>query len=78
MKSIKISLKLDTSKDAEIIAESLLPEIKKPIPNTKVEMIVKKKYITLIIKSNQINTLRAASNSFIRWIQTALSVSNVI
>jgi tRNA threonylcarbamoyladenosine modification (KEOPS) complex Pcc1 subunit len=78
MKSIKISLKLETSKDADVITKSLSPEIKKPIPNTKVEMNVQKNNVTLIIKSNQINTLRAASNSFMRWIQTALSVSNVI
>ena len=78
MKSIKISLKLDTSKDANIIAESLSPEIKKPIPNTNVKMMVIKNNVILIIESNQINTLRAASNSFLRWIQTAISVSDVI
>jgi len=68
----------DTNKDALVVAESLSPEITHKIPKSQVRISVEKKTLSLIIESNEVSSLRAACNSYIRWIQTVLSVKQLV
>ncbi len=64
--------------DASVIAESLSPEIQHKIPKSSVLITIENKTLQMTIKSGDMSSLRAACNSYLRWIQTALSVKNLV
>lgn len=68
----------DSKTTAEIIAEAISPEVKIKIPKAKVLLSVKNNTFNLSIESNDVNSLRAASNSFLRWINTAINVNYIV
>lgn len=78
MKSAKFVFKFDSDKEAMIIAESLQPEIKHKIPKTNVEVSLSGKNFFLEIKAKDLSSLRAACNSYLRWINTALNVKKTV
>jgi tRNA threonylcarbamoyladenosine modification (KEOPS) complex Pcc1 subunit len=65
-------------RDACIVAQSLSPEIQHRIPKSNVTFIIDKKTLKITIKSEDVSSLRAACNSYLRWIQTALSVKQLV
>lgn len=71
-------LNFDTKDDAKIVFESLEPEIKNKIPKTDIKVSFSNKTINLEIEAKDINSLRAACNSFLRWINTALNVKKTV
>ncbi|HDM67387.1 MAG TPA: hypothetical protein ENG62_03260 [Thermoplasmatales archaeon] len=71
------TIECDSEKQAEVIASALTPETGREIPRTEVELERKGRVITLIISAPEVPPLRAACNSYLRWIQTALSVSEI-
>ena len=68
----------DSSNQAEIIAKSLNPELKQKIPHTNVKISTDDNNLFLDIESIDTSSLRAACNSYLRWINTAISVHNLI
>lgn len=68
----------NSSQDAALVAQSLSPEITHKIPKSNVSISVDQKTLSLIIESDEVSSLRAACNSYLRWIQTALSVKQLI
>jgi len=78
MKQISISIEFNTKQQASIIASALQPEIIETIPHTKVSITTKDATLLLKISARQTSTLRAACNSYLRWMQTALSVHVII
>jgi len=68
----------DSENEAEIIFNSLNPESKNKIPKTNVKIFVDKNKLELNIESKDISSLRAASNSYLRWINTALNVKKSV
>jgi tRNA threonylcarbamoyladenosine modification (KEOPS) complex Pcc1 subunit len=67
-----------SAKDASVIAQSLSPEIKHKIPKSKIIFSVEGKQLTMSIEAEDISSLRAACNSYLRWIQTALSIKQLV
>jgi tRNA threonylcarbamoyladenosine modification (KEOPS) complex Pcc1 subunit len=67
-----------SSKDASVIAQSLSPEIQHKIPKSMVSFSVNKNELRMTISSDDVSSLRAACNSYLRWIQTALSVKQLV
>lgn len=67
-----------TTKDASVVTQSLLPEIKHKIPKSNITFVIEKKTLKVTIESDDISSLRAACNSYLRWIQTALSVKQLV
>lgn len=65
-------------KDVSVVIQSLSPEILHKIPKSTVTFSVDKKTLQMTIKSDDLSSLRAACNSYLRWIQTALSVKNLV
>jgi tRNA threonylcarbamoyladenosine modification (KEOPS) complex Pcc1 subunit len=70
MKKATFTFVLD-EKTSEIVAKSLLPESKRKIPRTKVEIKNKKGKLVLNIMADDVSALRAGINSYLRWIKTA-------
>lgn len=78
MKTACFSFKFENAKEASIIFKSLQPEVDNKIPKTKVEVSLHEEIIVLNIETDDISSLRAACNSYLRWINTALSVKKTI
>lgn len=78
MKSARFVFNFDSEEEARIIAESLDPEIKHKIPKTNVEVFRSNKTFSIKIETKDISSLRAACNSYLRWINTALNVKKTI
>ena len=78
MKSARFVFNFDSEEEARIIAESLDPEIKHKIPKTNVEVSLSNKTFSIKIAAKDISSLRAACNSYLRWINTALNVKKTI
>jgi len=68
----------DSFKDAELVAESLSPEVKHKIPKANVEISLSKNALSLKIESDDVSTLRAACNSYLRWVNTAINVNQLV
>ena len=78
MKKACFVINFDTAEEAKIIAESLDPEIKHKIPKTNVEVSLSDKKFILKIEANDVSSLRAACNSYLRWINTAINVKKTV
>ena len=72
-----LNIRCISEKQAKIISIALNPETIRNIPRTKVEIHQQGKQIILSINASQISSLRAACNSYLRWIHTAISVSEI-
>jgi tRNA threonylcarbamoyladenosine modification (KEOPS) complex Pcc1 subunit len=78
MLEARIIIDMDSKTKAKIISSSISPEVKKKIPNSKINLYVLDNKIFLKIISKNISSLRAACNSYLRWINTANNISNSI
>jgi len=78
MKKAEFIFSFDSDDEAKIIAESVLPEIKHKVPKTDVYVSLEGKIFLLKIEAKDISSLRAACNSYLRWINTALNVKKAI
>ena len=72
------TINFDSEEDARVITKSIEPEILKKIPKTKVNVKSDKNIYKIIIEAQDISSLRAACNSYLRWINTALNVKKTI
>jgi tRNA threonylcarbamoyladenosine modification (KEOPS) complex Pcc1 subunit len=77
MHSATLSLHFDQKHTAEIIYKALAPELSKKIPQTSTIITRTDETLTLSIKAQTSSSLRAAINSYSRWIETALQVQQI-
>jgi tRNA threonylcarbamoyladenosine modification (KEOPS) complex Pcc1 subunit len=56
----------------------LSPEIAHKIPKSTVAVSLDGTLLKLTIEANDVSSLRAACNSYLRWIQTALAVEELV
>lgn len=64
--------------EASVIFHSLKPEIAQKIPKVSSTIKQSGKNLILEIQSDDLSSLRAACNSYLRWINTALSVKSLL
>jgi len=74
MISVRFVFKFNSGEEARLVSESINPEIKIKIPNTNVNVSIFKKTVFMDIKAKNVNSLRAACNSYLRWLNTAFDV----
>ncbi|HEB37707.1 MAG TPA: hypothetical protein ENI14_03500 [Thermoplasmatales archaeon] len=77
MRAAVIEIEFERKKDLDVIFRSIEPEVKKRIPKTKVGINRTDNKMILRIESEDTSSLRAACNSFLRWIETARSVRDI-
>lgn len=75
MKNVNISFELNKSA-RKIVYLSLLPELGRTVPRTDVSVSETDSGITLSIDAEDSNALRAALNSYLRWINSIISTVN--
>jgi len=78
MKKLTITFTFDDERTVQIISKSLLPELPKDVLHTKVRLNVEKNTLFLHIQGTQTSEVRAACNSYFRWIETAYAVAQSI
>jgi len=66
----------DSADDAELVASSLFPEVNNTIAKTSVDLLSSGATLTLTVGSTDVCSLRAACNSYLRWIHTAIDVAH--
>ena len=74
----RFSFHFPSQKKASIVVASLSPEIVHKIPKSNVSVSLKGTTLDLSIDAEDISSLRAAVNSYLRWIQTALAVEDLV
>ena len=72
MKNVNISIELNKSA-RKIVYLSLLPELGRTVPRTDVTVTETDIGITLSIDAEDSNALRAALNSYLRWINSIIT-----
>ncbi len=78
MKKVCFILDFENFDDARVVYDALKPEIKHKIPKTKIEVKNKGTILKINIEANDISSLRASCNSYLRWIKIALTVKKTI
>ena len=76
--TVSFSIPFSTQQQATIIAQALAPEAAQKIPKSSVDITVDGPVLHLIIGAEDVSSLRAACNSYLRWIQTATSVHDLV
>jgi tRNA threonylcarbamoyladenosine modification (KEOPS) complex Pcc1 subunit len=77
MKRACINLKLDAEL-TNLIYKSLEPEISKEKSHSNIKLEVEPDGLRLTIEASELSGLRAALNSYIRWINCINSIRNVV
>ena len=67
-----------SEEEANIVTRALQPEIDHKIPKTKIITKVDYNQLFLSIESKDVSSLRAACNSYLRWINTAIKVKKTL
>jgi len=78
MKKANFTISFDSTSDLKVVVDSIIPEIKHKIPKTNVNISTSGKKLFLEVVSEDISSLRASINSYLRWIQTALNVKKTL
>ena len=78
MKRTTFKFVFDSEDEARVVAESLKPEITHKIPKTNATISLSDKTLNLEIEAKDVSSLRAACNSYLRWINTALNVKKTV
>ena len=76
--SVTITIPFATPRDADIILQALTPEIAQKMPGSDTQLRVDASSLILTITTEDISSLRAACNSYLRWVQTAMSVKDLV
>lgn len=63
---------------SDFLAETLKPETTSDIPRTKVDVEVEDGELVIRVMAEDANALRAALNSYIRWLKLALDTEEMI
>lgn len=63
---------------AEVIERTVRPESLEKIPRTAIEIARQDDRMSLLIESQDVNALRAAINSYLRWMDMAARIAERI
>jgi len=78
MKKVCFVLDFENFDEVRVVHDAFIPEIKHKIPKTKIKVKLEGTVLKIDIEANDISSLRAACNSYLRWINTALSVKKTV
>ena len=60
-----------------LLKEALSPETQRTIPRTKVKVREKGGLLTIDIEAQDVNALRAAVNSYLRWVTVGMGTAGL-
>ena len=72
------TLRIQAGRDAALAAKAaILPESEREIQRTSVSVITEEKWLMLSITAEDTTSLRAAINSYMRWIKVAMDTTKM-
>jgi tRNA threonylcarbamoyladenosine modification (KEOPS) complex Pcc1 subunit len=77
MRKVDITFTL-SPKERDIVLKSLMPEMGRTVPKTQVNISETNAGILLTIEAETTGALRAAINSYLRWLDCIFSINNTI
>jgi tRNA threonylcarbamoyladenosine modification (KEOPS) complex Pcc1 subunit len=77
LRSALINLFFNKKEEAELVMYCLIPEAKQRSPRASVEINLSGKILKLKIEAKDTPALRAACNSYLRWVNTAIKVKAI-
>lgn len=72
----RATIEIDTQA-AHLLKEALSPETQRAIPRTKVKVLDKGGKLTIDIEAQDVNALRAAVNSYLRWVTVGMGTARL-
>jgi len=81
MKATKaeIAIVLNSTRHAEAIYKALKPETKHSIgPRSKVAILLRGKTLEMVVFAKDISALRAAVNSYLRWVSSSADLIRIV
>ena len=74
----ELEIEFDTSREAEIVLESIKPEINgSPSDRTSVSIDIHDNTLKIVINAKDTASFRASLNSYLRWIKLSKEVINL-
>ena len=67
-----------TSEQAGFLAHVLVPETARDIPRTRVEIVNEGDDLVIRFEADDVTALRAAMNSYLRWLKLALDTGETV
>lgn len=77
-RTLDVVVSLESSTVAERVAKALAVETDGAPPRTTVSVVAEGAQLRLHLEAPDARTLRAGANSFLRWLQTALEVTQQV
>jgi tRNA threonylcarbamoyladenosine modification (KEOPS) complex Pcc1 subunit len=62
---------------AHLLKEALSPEAQRAIPRTVVKVLENGSVLTIDIQAQDVNALRAAINSYLRWVTVGMGTADL-
>ena len=75
MLTATLRLRLDSPESARVLAGALGPEAEVDLPRSRVGLDTRGEEVVLSVTAEDMPSLRAAVNSYLRWCATALDVA---
>ena len=75
---MRASINIQEPGRSEFLAKTLKPETVRSIPRTSVDVDVEDGELVIRVMAEDVNALRAALNSYIRWIKLALDTEKTV
>lgn len=66
-----------TGVNGPLVAKALAPEGRQEVPRTKVRVEPRGDGVTLTVEAEDVNALRAAMNSYLRWMGVAMEAGDI-
>ncbi len=77
MHHAEFSFTFSSPEEVTVIYSALIPEMKQDIQKMSITLFQDENTLVMKISTSDTSTLRAACNSYLRWIQTAHSVDTI-
>ena len=63
---------------SQFLADTLMPEAKSVLPKTEVELKIEDGELVMRFGAEDVNSLRASLNSYLRWMRLALDTQEAV
>ena len=75
---MRAEIRISDTSDKEILRKSLSPETTNELPRTNVSVKNEGNDLVLILEAEDVSSLRAVLNSYLRWLKVAMETKDMI
>jgi KEOPS complex subunit Pcc1 len=75
---MRAEIRMSECDSSEFLVRILRPETRREIPRTEVDLNVRENDLVITVRAEDVNALRAALNSYMRWLKLALDTGRTV